>query len=69
MLRGAKTHGGTQDGKITPPRGYAFAALKLPRGRCLLTYTVHLKANSSVFEKNIPAREESAKQLFAPAKE
>jgi len=48
-----------------PPRGYVFAALKLPDGRFLLTYALHLKSNVDGVEPNIPKREDSARQLLA----
>jgi endonuclease/exonuclease/phosphatase (EEP) superfamily protein YafD len=56
-------------GPEDPPRGYAFTAFKLPRNHLLLVYSVHLKSNLGGIEKNIPAREEAAKQLLAHAKE
>lgn len=52
-------------GPDLPPRGYAFAALKLPDGGLLLAYSVHFKSNLGGIEPNIPAREEAAKQLLA----
>jgi len=48
----------------SPPRGYVFAALQLPDGRTLLTYALHLKSNRDGVAQNIPAREESARQLL-----
>ncbi len=48
-----------------PPRGYVFAALKLPDGRTLLTYALHLKSNRDGVAPNIPVREESARQLLS----
>jgi endonuclease/exonuclease/phosphatase family metal-dependent hydrolase len=48
-----------------PPRGYAFAALKLPDGRFLLAYSLHLKSNRGGVDANIKARQESAQQLVS----
>ncbi len=56
-------------GPDLPPRGYAFAALKLPGGRLLLTYSVHLKSNLNGIAPNIPIREEAVKQLIAHSAE
>jgi endonuclease/exonuclease/phosphatase (EEP) superfamily protein YafD len=55
-------------GPDDPPRGYAFAALKLPSGRVLLTYSVHMKSNLGDLGKNIRTREESARQLVEHSK-
>jgi endonuclease/exonuclease/phosphatase family metal-dependent hydrolase len=52
-------------GPDLPPRGYAFAAIRLPDGRFLLTYSVHLKSNLGGIAPNIRIREEAAKQLLA----
>lgn len=52
-------------GEDNPPRGYAFAALRLPGGKTLLTYSVHFKSNRGGIAANIAAREESAKQFAA----
>lgn len=61
--------GWSEDWKKTtgdgPPRGYVFAALKLPDGRTLLTYALHLKSNRDGVVPNIPLREESARQLLS----
>lgn len=49
-----------------PPRGYSFAALRLPDHSFLLVYSVHLKANSGGTDAgNIAKREESSRQLLA----
>lgn len=58
-----------QKGPEDPPRGYAFASLKLPDGRFFLTYALHLKSNRDGVAPNIPKREESARQLLAHAKD
>lgn len=58
-----------QNAEGMPPRGYAFAALELPRGGLLLTYCVHMKSNGGGVEKNSPIREESATQLLTHSKE
>jgi hypothetical protein len=52
-------------GSVQPPRGYAFAALKLPNDRFLLTYSVHLKSNRGDFGENVAQRQESARQLIS----
>lgn len=55
---------------IDVPRGYAFAALKMPGGGYLLVYSVHLKANGrDALAGNIAKREESSRQLIAHAAE
>jgi len=41
----------------------------LSKDRLLLVYSVHLKSNLGGVSRNIPAREEAAKQLIAHAKE
>lgn len=47
-----------------PPRGYTFAALKLPDYRFLLTYSLHLKANGrNTLRSDIRKREEASRQL------
>ncbi|HWL52202.1 MAG TPA: endonuclease/exonuclease/phosphatase family protein [Chthoniobacteraceae bacterium] len=47
-----------------PPRGYTFAALKLPGDRFLLTYSLHLKANGrNTLRTDIRKREEATRQL------
>jgi endonuclease/exonuclease/phosphatase family metal-dependent hydrolase len=51
-------------GEDNPPRGYAFAAIKLPGNEFLLTWSVHFKSNRGELPANIAAREESAKQLL-----
>ena len=56
-------------GEDNPPRGYAFAAIKLPGGEFLLTWSVHFKSNRGELAANIATREESAKQLLAHIKE
>lgn len=49
-----------------PPRGYAFAAFKLPDGSFLLVYSLHMKANRGGDNAdNIAKREEASKQLLA----
>lgn len=56
-------------GPDLPPRGYAFAALRLPGGGLLLAYSVHFKSNLGGIDPNVPAREEAAKQLIAHIEE
>lgn len=47
-----------------PPRGYAFAALKLPDERFLLCYSVHFKSNRGDFDDNLRKRAAAALQLL-----
>lgn len=42
----AWSEGWKKDGTDDPPRGFAYAGLRLVDGRLLMTYTVHLKSNS-----------------------
>lgn len=51
-------------GPIEPPRGYAFAALRLADGRHLLTYSLHLKSNRGQLAENLAMRQESSRQLL-----
>ena len=60
---------GTPDEGPTPTRGFSFAAIKLPNGRPLLLYSVHLKSNLGDNDRNIAMREESARQIIAHATE
>jgi endonuclease/exonuclease/phosphatase family metal-dependent hydrolase len=56
-------------GKLDLPRGYSFAAIQLPGKVTLLTYSLHLKANSGADDAtNIAKREASANQLLAHVK-
>ncbi len=52
-------------GTSDPPRGFAFAALRLPDNRVLLTYCVHFKSNLGDTPENIAKRIESSRQLLA----
>jgi endonuclease/exonuclease/phosphatase family metal-dependent hydrolase len=54
---------------VTPPRGYAFAALELPSHRYLLTYALHLKSNLGEFPANVAQRQAAAKQLLLHSQE
>lgn len=49
---------------VSPPRGYAFAAIELPGEHFLLAYALHLKSNLGELPVNIALREASAKQLL-----
>lgn len=50
------------------PRGYSFAALRLPEGGFLLVYSLHMKANGGGDDSvNIAKREESSRQLLEHA--
>ena len=51
--------------RITPKRGFAFAAFQPTPGNVLLVYTVHLKSNRGELAENIAMREESAFQLLS----
>jgi endonuclease/exonuclease/phosphatase family metal-dependent hydrolase len=48
-----------------PPRGYAFAELKLPGDKRLMVYGVHLKSNRGTGVINRSMREASALELLA----
>lgn len=54
-------------GFADPPRGYAFAALRVSTSEVVMVYSVHLKSNRATnpFEAqlNIAKREDAAKQL------
>jgi endonuclease/exonuclease/phosphatase family metal-dependent hydrolase len=54
-------------GFADPPRGYAFAALRVSTGEVVMVYSLHLKSNraSTPFEAqlNIAKREDAARQL------
>ena len=55
-----------KNGKDDPSRGFAYASFRLPSGRLLLAYTVHLKSNSGGdAASNRAKREEAARQLIA----
>jgi hypothetical protein len=54
-----------KDGKDDPPRGFAYASFRLPFGRLLMVYTVHLKSNSGGdAASNRAKREDAARQLI-----
>lgn len=55
--------------KITPKRGFSFAAFEPVPGNILLVYVVHLKSNRGELAENVPMREESAEQLLKHAAE
>jgi endonuclease/exonuclease/phosphatase family metal-dependent hydrolase len=52
-----------QSSPSSPPRGFAFSAIRLPKGGALLVWTVHLKANGGEAGRNFAKREESSRQL------
>lgn len=56
-------------GKADPPRGFAFAALRLPDKRLLLAYCVHLKSNLGDPSDNRAKRIEASQQLLEHAQE
>jgi endonuclease/exonuclease/phosphatase family metal-dependent hydrolase len=51
--------------KVTPKRGFSFAAFTPSPGVVLLVYAVHLKSNRGNEAENFAMREESAKQILA----
>jgi endonuclease/exonuclease/phosphatase (EEP) superfamily protein YafD len=53
------------DGKVVPPRGFAFAAYEIAPRQLLLVYALHLKSNRGTLRENIAMREESIHQLIA----
>jgi endonuclease/exonuclease/phosphatase family metal-dependent hydrolase len=54
-----------KDGKDDPPRGFAFASFRLPSGKLLMVYTVHLKSNAGGDPaSNRAKREDAARQLI-----
>lgn len=53
----------------TPPRGFAFAAFRLPDRGYLLVYSVHLKANGRRPDDDMAKRDAAAAQLVRHAEE
>jgi len=56
--------------RITPKRGFSFAAFQPSPGNVLLVYSVHLKSNrgdAKELKDNIAMREESARQFLSHA--
>jgi endonuclease/exonuclease/phosphatase (EEP) superfamily protein YafD len=51
--------------KVSPPRGFAFAAYEIAPKELLLVYALHLKSNRGTVRENIAMREESIRQLVA----
>ena len=51
--------------KITPKRGFSFAAFQPVPGQVLLVYCVHLKSNRGELKENTAMREESVRQLLS----
>jgi endonuclease/exonuclease/phosphatase (EEP) superfamily protein YafD len=51
--------------KVSPPRGFAFAAYEIAPKQLLLVYALHLKSNRGTLRENIAMREESIHQLIA----
>lgn len=55
-----------RDGKDDPPRGFSHVSFRLPDGRLLLTYNLHLKSNAGGEPaSNRTKREEAMRQLLA----
>ena len=56
-----------KSGFADPPRGYAFAALRVSTGEVVMVYSVHLKSNRAgtawEAQLNIAKREDAAQQL------
>lgn len=58
-----------KDGKDDSPRGFAFASFRLPSGKVLMVYTVHLKSNAGGDMAGSRAkREDAARQLIGHIK-
>ncbi|HRJ72802.1 MAG TPA: endonuclease/exonuclease/phosphatase family protein [Terrimicrobiaceae bacterium] len=55
----------TAGDKVTPRRGFSFAAFQPAPGQVLLVYCVHLKSNRGSLKQNVPEREESVRQLLS----
>jgi endonuclease/exonuclease/phosphatase (EEP) superfamily protein YafD len=53
---------------ILPPRGFAFAAYRLPSKQILLVYALHLKSNRGEIHEDMRIREESMRQLISHMK-
>ena len=65
-----------KDGADDPPRGYAYAALRLPEpdGRLMMVYTLHLKSNAGArtleeAAANREKRQDAIRQLLAHIKD
>jgi endonuclease/exonuclease/phosphatase family metal-dependent hydrolase len=59
-----------KSGSDDPPRGYAFAVVRLPGSQPMFVYTFHFKANSSGnMASNIAKREEATRQMLIHASE
>jgi endonuclease/exonuclease/phosphatase family metal-dependent hydrolase len=55
-----------RDGRDDPPRGFSHVSFRLPDGRLLLTYNLHLKSNAGGEPaSNREKREDSIRQLLA----
>jgi hypothetical protein len=53
--------------RVTPKRGFSFAAFEVEPGKVLLVYSVHLKSNRGDAAENFAMREESTRQLLSHA--
>jgi endonuclease/exonuclease/phosphatase family metal-dependent hydrolase len=51
--------------RVSPPRGFAFAAYEIAPKQLLLVYALHLKSNRGILRENMAMREESMQQLIA----
>ncbi len=56
-----------KESRVTPKRGFSFAAFEVETGKILLVYSVHLKSNRGDAAENFAMREESARQLLSHA--
>jgi endonuclease/exonuclease/phosphatase family metal-dependent hydrolase len=55
-----------RDGRDDPPRGFSHVSFRLPDGRLMLTYNLHLKSNAGGDPaSNLAKREDSIRQLLA----
>ena len=53
------------DGRIMPPRGFAFASYQLSPKQILLVYALHLKSNRNDMHDDMRVREESIREVVS----
>lgn len=53
------------DGRIMPPRGFAFASYQLSHEQILLVYALHLKSNRREMHDAMGVREESMREVVS----
>jgi endonuclease/exonuclease/phosphatase family metal-dependent hydrolase len=56
-------------GRVGPPRGFSFSAIRAAPGTYLLVYSVHFKSNLGRLRDDIAKREEAAFQLLTHAEQ